>query len=445
MINHSYAQTWPAYKTLRYDEDYSFLQNDTTRGWYQKLKFTPINEQNNIYLSAGGDIRYQYLYLKNESWGETPPDDDGFILTRWLAHADLHIRKSARLYVEMQSCMANSRGPSPIPIENNPLELHQAFVDWNILSSQNLAATIRVGRQEFLYGSQRLVSVRDAPNARQSFDGVNAIFSNQRNQFNLFYTNSVIGRGGIFDDVSSSAKRFWGLYFSKKNVPIVRNLDAYYIGYDSPTLIDDGAGRELRHSFGMRLWGMQSKWKYDLEGVYQGGRLGNKMISAWGISLITSYVFTSTPLTPELGVKTEVISGNRKYDDNKIETANPLFPTGAYFGLAVPIAPTNLMDIHPSISVKTKSGIRLTLDYAAIWRHSLNDGTYRGNMLMIYSGRQSESRFIGGQLSTTLIYPANRFILLICGFSWFDAQAYLKDVGSGKDTVLGFTTLQVKF
>src|SRR5687767_12978443 len=102
MINHLYAQTWPPYKTLRYDEDYSFLKNDTTRGWYQKLKFTPINEQNNIYVSAGGDIRYQYLYLKNENWGETPPDDDGFILTRWLAHTDLHIRESARLYVEMQ-------------------------------------------------------------------------------------------------------------------------------------------------------------------------------------------------------------------------------------------------------------------------------------------------------------------------------------------------------
>lgn len=446
MFSNTNAQNWPAYKALRYDEDYSFLKNDTVSGWYRRLKFAPLNEQKDTYLSMGGDIRYQYLFIHNESWGEARPDDDGFILTRWLVHADLHIKRNVRLFVEMQSCMANSRADLPPPIENNPLELHQAFVDFNCLSSQDLTVTLRAGRQEFLYGSQRLVSVRDAPNARQSFDGVNAILKNHKGQLNVFFANYVTAQAGIFDDVSSHDRRFWGVYFAQKITRVLRNLETYYIGYDNRgVVLDDGSGRELRHSIGMRLWDVEDDWNYDIEFIFQGGHLDRQKISAWGLSLKTSYVFRQSILRPEIGVKTEVITGNRKYSDDKVETANPLFPQGAYFGLAVPIAPSNLMDIHPSISINVSRSTRISLDYAIIWRQSRNDGIYRGNMSLIYTGKASESRYVGGQLSTTFIYPANNFILVICGFSWFDPQRYLKEAGKGKDTVLGFATLQVKF
>lgn len=62
------------------------------------------------------------------------------------------------------------------------------------------------------------------------------------------------------------------------------------------------------------------------------------------------YKFSKTKLKPEIGLKTELIRGDREYDDNKPETFNPLFPRGGYFGLAALIGPVNLIDIHPSLS-----------------------------------------------------------------------------------------------
>lgn len=442
----SNAQNQQPFKQLRYDEDYSFLKDDSTTNWYHQLKYRSLNEKNSTYLSFGGDVRYQYLYFKNEDWGDLPKDDDGFTLTRWLAHMDLHLHSQVRVFAELQSAFANSRVPSAPPIEDNPLDLHQAFVDWSSVNTPGLNMTIRVGRQEIMFGSQRLVSVRDAPNARQSFDGIRVMVDRYQNHLNIFYTNYVKGKSGIFDDSSNGDHKFYGAYFSRYRVPLLRNIDAYYVGFENAhAMLDDGAGDERRHTFGMRIWDMQKAWKYDLEGIYQTGTLEQKTISAWSVSLISSYMFSQTRLKPEIGVKTELISGNKKYTDTKTETVNPLFPQGAYFGLGAKIGPSNLMDIHPAISITMKSNVRLSMDYAAIWRYSLNDGIYRGNMSMIYSGQQGTSRYIGGQLSGTVVYPANKFILLVCGFSSFDAQAYLKEAGTGEDILFGFASAQLKF
>jgi hypothetical protein len=140
------AQNLQTFKQLRYEEDYSFLQDDTTTDWYHCLKFRSIN--NSSYLSIGGDVRYQYLYFKNEDWGDLPKDTDGFALTRWLVHLDLHIRSRFRVFTELQSALANSRVPAAPAIEENPLDLHQAFVDWSALKSTRVRITLRAGRQE---------------------------------------------------------------------------------------------------------------------------------------------------------------------------------------------------------------------------------------------------------------------------------------------------------
>ena len=35
-------------------------------------------------------------------------------------------------------------------------------------------------------------------------------------------------------------------------------------------------GKELRHSFGSRIWGNKKNWKYDIEALYQFGKFTSK-------------------------------------------------------------------------------------------------------------------------------------------------------------------------
>jgi len=440
-----YAQTFPGFKPLRYAEDYSFLENDSTKNWYRKLKYNRLSKSSGLFISVGGEIRYQYFRYKDEQWGDVPEDKDGYILTRYLAHADLHIGKHIRTFVQLQSSLANSR-VSPDPVEENQLDIHQAFMDIDFALHNVNKFTIRIGRQEFLYGSQRLVAVRDGPNNRQAFDAARLMYAGKKIKSDLFYSHYVKNKSGIFDDGINKHTKLWGSYTTINRIPFFKNIDLYYLGiWKASATFDDGEGEEQRHSIGTRLWHSKNGFRYDAEALYQFGEFADKSINAWTISLNTGYKFNSVKLKPELGLKTELISGDKYYDDNKLQTFNPLFPKGNYFGLAALIGPANLIDLHPSLSSEILKNLVVNLDYDVFWRASQNDGMYAPNVSLIYSGKNISAKYIGQQFSTDIVYTPNHFLYFRAEFTWFNTGAYLKMAGEGKDILFtGFTT-QLKF
>ncbi len=446
MFYNANAQTIPPFKQLRYDEDYSFLKNDSSKNWYRSTKFNSLSKSKKTYISIGGDIRYQYQWFKNENWGESAPDDDGFIFTRYIIHADLHAGSNFRTFVQLQSSLANGKVETPSPVDENQLDLHQGFVDVVLPFKKSKAITVRVGRQELLYGSQRLVAVRDGPNNRQSFDAIKLLYSHNSWKADLFFSHYVRSKQKIFDDGFNKNTKFWGAYLVKNKVSILRNIDLYYFGlWRKNVRFDDGVGKELRHSMGSRIWGNKNSWRYDIEGLFQFGDFADKKISAWTFSVNTGYKFTNVKFKPEAGIKTEFISGDAKYGDNKLQTFNPLFPRGGYFGLVSLIGPANLFDVHPSLMFDLTSKLFLNMDYDIFWRYSKNDGIYGPNVALIYSGINSNHKYVGRQYSTDLVYTPNNFLYFRGEFTWFKAGEYLRDVSPGNDILFTALTAQLKF
>jgi len=441
----SYSQDLPPFRSLRFDEDYSFLQQDTAANWYRQMKFSPLSKNGKTFISYGGDIRFQYFYTKNEGWGDAQEDKDGYTLARYLVHADLHVRKNFRTFVQLQSSLSGSR-INPSPVDNNPLELHQAFVDIKTKPSKTASFTFRLGRQEFLYGAQRLIAVREGPNNRQSFDAFRSLIVAGSYKADLFYGHFVAAKKKIFDDGFNKNTRLWGAYIVRNQLPVIRNIDIYYLGlWKRQTVFDDGQGNELRHSMGTRIWDNEGDWKYDVEGLYQFGEFAGKTISAWTASINTSYTFHQSKLKPAIGLKAELISGDQRYDDNTLQTFNPLFPRGAYFGLAALIGPANLIDVHPSVSLFITQKLELGFDCDIFWRYSCHDGLYGVNGSLIYSGRNIVSNYISDQPAVNLTYTPNSFLSFTTEFTWFNAGSFLKSAGAGKDILFTGITMQLKF
>ncbi len=438
-----FSQVQP-FKSLRYDEDYAYLGKDSSGDWYKKIKYTPLAKDGRSYISLGGEMRFQYFYLKNEDWGDALPDKDGYVLARYLVHADLHTGKHFRFFTQLQSSLIGSK-TNASPVDQDELELHQAFFDINadVAGGKWL---FRAGRQELSYGSQRLVSVRELPNNRQSFDGFRSVWEKQLYQIDLLYTHYVAAEKGIFNDGFNKSIQLWGAYLTRNKIFFLQNIDLYYLGIRKKQAeFDDGTGRELRHSIGSRIWSNKQNWQYDLEGVYQWGRLASQTISAWTASANISRSFPTMRWQPLLGVKTELISGDKKYRDGRLNTFNPLFPRGAYFGLAALIGPSNLLDVHPYIELAVAKNLSWQSDYDVFWRKSVQDGIYGPNMQLIYSGVGATAKHIGQQLGTSLVYTPNKFLYLRGEFTWFNAGDYLKQVGAGKDILMAGATVQFKF
>jgi hypothetical protein len=432
---------------LRYNENYEYLKNDTSTNFYEQLKYLPFNKSKDIYASFGGELRYQYNLYRNEDFGELEADKRGFFLLRHMLHSDIHIKKHLRVFAQLKANVEEGRANGPrVPLDEDRLSAHQLFLDANLINNTNQLLAVRFGRQELLYGSQRLISVREGPNNRQSFDGAKLYYKNKKWQMDAFYTHPVFINPGAWDDKRRTDIDFGGVYAVINKVPVVGNLDLYalYLRRENG-FFTEGTQQEKRYSVGTRIWQRKAGWMYDFEALYQFGKFGSGNISAWTASVNTSYTFQNNKRNPTIGLKTEFISGDKKRGDGNLQTFNPLFPRGAYFGLAALIGPANLFDIHPSFAIDFSKKLTLNTDYDLFWRYSLDDGLYGpvGNFLRPDNG--SRSRFIGHQVMAQLEYEVNKYVYIAPEIGYFITGNYLKESGDGKNMFLFTVTSTLKF
>lgn len=440
------AQTFPSFKNFRYDEDYSSLKKDSTSDWYKKMKYSPLSKSGDTYLSFGGEARLQYFTVKHDGWGDAPEDGNGYTQSRFLLHGDFHAGKHFRAFIQLQGSMTNGKATTS-PVDEDPLDLHQAFVEANANPGAKTNVVFRLGRQEMLYGSQRLIGLREGPNNRMSFDGLKAIIINPGYQLDLFYTHSNAVQKGVFDDAFNKNNQTWGSYLTLHKIPVLQNIDLYYMGiWRRNMTLNDGSGTELRHSVGTRIWGKQSSFEYDIEGTWQAGDFSEKRIKAYSVAANVAWEFKDITFQPKIGVKSEIMSGDRNKGDNSIQTFDPMYPNGGWYGLASfnPIGPANLIDVHPYIGVQFSSKIYAEIDYDAYWRENVNDGLYAPNVALIYPSKNSTKKTIGQQLGGEIVYTPNPFLFLRAEIDWFNTGGYLKDVGAGKNMLFTGVTATLK-
>src|SRR5439155_5418618 len=166
----------PPFKKVRYDENYEYLRDSSRRADYlDAIKFIPLNTNKDWYLTLGGDIRERYEYYHNNLWGRGPQDPNGYLLQRYMFHADTHWGDYFRAFAQFKSGLDDGRNGGPRPTDRDDFDLHQAFLDVRVPWAAKDSVTFRAGRQELAYGSSRLISIREEPNVRRSFDGMKAI------------------------------------------------------------------------------------------------------------------------------------------------------------------------------------------------------------------------------------------------------------------------------
>ena len=434
----------PPYQSLRYDEDYRYLRDLSRRtDVWDVLKYVPLRDDGARYLSIGGELRERYEYFHNSLWGQGPQDDDGFLLQRYMLHADVHIGERMRVFGQLKSGLESGRTGGPRPPDEDELDLHQAFVDLAVYPR----LMMRAGRQELAFGSSRLVSVREGPNVRQSFDGLRVMLTTTPWRIDAFITLPVKTRRRVFDDASDHARLFWGVYVVRPLAFLPKgNIDLYYLGLDSKQAeFDQGTAHELRHSLGTRLWGKPDPWDYNCEFVYQWGRFGRGAITAWTAASDAGYTFRAMRFPPRLGLKADIASGDRDPRRQGLQTFNALFPKGSYFNEASLIGPANFFDVHPNLTLQLAEQVRFTVDWDFFWRQSLRDGIYGNAVNLVRSGQGSRARYIGSAPTVQTEWEAERHMTLTMNYTHFFAGTYLRQSGPGKDVDFVATWVTYRF
>lgn len=438
----------PQYKQLRYDEDWSGLRDPKQRlDAIDRIKYIPLREKGDWFFSIGGEVRERYVRFHNPLWGQEPEDNNGYFLQRYMLHSDFHLGSRVRVFAQIKSGLANGRRGGAQPADEDQLDLHQAFFDLNFEVRKKRSLVLRIGRQELAFGSSRLISVRESPNVRQSFDGVRATLALGDWKIDGLLVKPARTEREIFDDAWDHSRTIWGVYAVRpfKLLPDGR-VDVYYLGLDRKSAkFDQGTAREVRHSVGCRIWGRHSRWDYNYELVHQLGSFGNGNIRAWTVASDNGYTISSVSFHPRLGLKADVTSGDRNPNNPSLQTFNALFPRGAYFGEIALIGPSNHMDLHPSVDLHINRSLTATIDSVFFWRTSLRDGIYGNATNLLRSGRASRARFVGSQPSFQLELQINRHLSWAGVVSHFSTGAFLKETGPSRNVNYASSWITYKF
>ena len=305
----AHAQSVPAYSLLRENEDWSFLRDTSLRqDIWDPLKYIRLGSDD-WYLTIGGEVREVFEQVGNDNWGKQRYTNT-FLLERYMLHSDWHLGPHFRVFVQLKSGLESSRAGGPRPIDEKKLDFEAAFFEART-SGKNWIA-LRVGRQELNYGSGRLISVREGPNVRQSFDGFKVMSTIGSWNVDAFAARPDLDKPGFFNNSPDHRTTFWGVYASRPRTGRF-SIDVYYTGLDrKAATYNRGTGQELRHSVAARLWRpVQTKergWDLDYEGVWQFGAFGSRNIRAWTFASDTGYSLPNLPFKPRLSVTSQAVT-----------------------------------------------------------------------------------------------------------------------------------------
>jgi len=343
------SQAVRTYSLMREDEDWSFLKDPSLRqDFWDPIKYIRLGPQG-WFLTIGGEAREAFEKVANDNWGAQPYTNT-FFLERYMLHTDWRFGKHFRAFVQLKSGLESFRRGGYRPIDDKKLDFEAAFVEIGAAEGDHWVV-LQAGRQELNYGSGRLVSVREGPNVRQSFDGARLKMKAGAWRVDAFAARPDLDKPGYFDNVPDHRTSFRGVYATRPWRSGV-SFDSYYLGLDRKSFTyNRGTAQETRHNLGARLWRppatKESEWDFDYEAVWQFGSFGAGGIRAWTVAPDTGYSFLGTPLQPRVSVKADISSGDDPRSGS-LGTFSPIFPIGNYFGVLADTGPgpVNFIDVQ---------------------------------------------------------------------------------------------------
>ena len=180
---------------------------------FDPIKWIPLGKDESWFLTLGGELRERFQDVRNPAFGLPSPVRNTDFFHRTFLFGDLHLGPHFRTFVEFVNGEGLGGIKKPSPFEQDPLDVLQAFADVVLPAGKSGDFTLRVGREEMTLGSARLVSFRETPNVRRSFDGVRAFWKAAKGKrLDAFLVRPVTPQFGVFDDITDRTQLFWGVY-----------------------------------------------------------------------------------------------------------------------------------------------------------------------------------------------------------------------------------------
>lgn len=416
-----------------FNADFRYLEQveNAESDFFDPIKRWHVGD--NFLLSSGGELRYRYVGELNSRLSGMDNDYHQF---RARTYGDIWFRNKARVFIEYLSATQTGAELPPLALDRNPADLLNLFVDWKVFQEGGVPSYLRVGRQELLFGSQRLIAPHDWANTRRTFEGFRWFWHAPVWNVDVFAVRPVVVNADQFDDRDVD-QTFSGFWLTKKIRPgTVRDFYILYSSNARPVLGRNGQrGGQETTTFGIRYAGdVDGRWLYDFEGMYQTGNRAFQTVSAGAYAAGVGYRARNLDWNPSFWAYNEWASGTPDPATSlRYGTFNPLFPFGHwYFGFLDLIGRQNINDFSMQFSAQPTKWILTLLQYHHFSLVHAKDGLYTPDGAVLRRAAAGGSgRFVGQELDALANVRLSAHQDLLLGYSAFFPGAFVLNTGAG--------------
>jgi hypothetical protein len=358
--------------------------------------------------------------------------DDLYWLSRFRVNATVTPSKRFSFQAQVQDARVAKKtvGPTGAPFKA-PFDLRTAFADIGAASGRVGA---RVGRQELVYGEQRLVGHVSWLNAARTFDAAKVTLRTKAFQLDTFAASVVRILDGEFDR-SGAGNRFAGAYLTTGKLIPQGTVEPYvFFKRDVNLRSELGAIDDLQSTTtGLRLAGkLPGRLDYGVEMALQRGSLGGDDVRAWAghWQLRESLPgWGAAKLTGEYNFA----SGDEDPADGVRGTFDQLYPTPHdKYGLADQIGWKNIHHARAGVELMPLKGLPVTTNYHSWWLAEARDGIYNaGSASLARIPAGAADRHVGQELDVQVTRALTPQLQVGAGYAHIFTGPFLKAATPG--------------
>lgn len=369
-------------------------------------------------IKVGGEFRTRVELRTNDDLNGSQDDNDTLVFLRTRVYLDLNPNDRLKLFGMFQNSETLGQGNSFFKTPDSN-QFYQGFLQ--ILTPGKVGTRVKLGRQELIYGEERLIGAFWWGNLGRHFDGLVLRLFNDAFWLDMFATRIKLPNGKEAQLYSTYGH--WEKFPGGILEPYVIFYHGNNLGLNNGELSLVTVGGRIKAQF-------KQNWHYGFEGAYQTGASDGNLISAFALHSELNFIFP-VHSKPNLGVEYNFASGDAAPGTGAVTLFNNILPTNHNkYGYIDYFSWRNMHDLSANFSIYPISLMKFHMAYHAFFLPEPANGVFAANGVQFRTGAPGASPWAGQEIDLLLTFSPFKYFNALVGYSVFFPGQFFADTGT---------------
>jgi hypothetical protein len=387
-----------------------------------------------------GVLRARWEAPQGSDFTVTPADS--YLLTRIRLGVSFQPTGWLRFFAETQDSRATFYKANPTSSVADPFDFRQGYVEVGRIEGQGVK--VRLGRQDLLLGSGRLMTSGDWSNVTKAFDIVHGTVTATGLKMDVV-AGSVVAPDVNRMDRHKPGEHVYGVYTTLSKLVPHASVEPYFFARTQMNVKgkDGKAGDGDTLYTGGRVFGtLPPALDYSAEVVRELGSYADDAVRAWGYVAGGGWRLSHVTWKPRLNSDYIYASGDSGVKDGRHQSFDYLYGANQpYYGLTGLFGWRNLKNWRAGVELAPWRRLKVKVDFRDYWLANVHDGLYNCSGTRTVMNAKATSAHVGEGVDAQFNFTLSPKTLLGVGVGNIAPGSYLAQSGKTSGYVYPYMTL----